>query len=359
MGDYMAILILKKTLSRVAETVFALLVGLILSAVIIVIHGYSVIDTYYWLFYGGFIYYNAILDALAFATPLMLTGTAFAVASLAGLFNIGVEGQTYMGAIGAIFAGALLVTKVNALKPIALPLALLFSMLLGALWALGPAILKVYFGVHEVISTIMFNWMSFYISMYLVSTGPLVDPNRPEKSLTVVEEARFSVIYSILTTSIYLAVIIVSLTYFLLWHTKLGFEIRTCGINPDAARYAGINVKKTMLLAFIISGALAGLAGGLIVTGRPPKWAIHGTLGDVVNIGFDGIGVALIGSNQPLAIIFSSILIGGLRNGSRLLEPYVKMSSELSRAIIGLIILVIALPELYRYISKHLRGRLT
>jgi simple sugar transport system permease protein len=352
----MAAGLLGRVLSRVAETALALVVGLVLSAILILIHGHDASSAFYWLFYGGFIYHYAILDALAFATPLMLTGTAFAVAALAGYFNIGVEGQVYLGAVGAIYAGALLVSQIEALRPVALPLSLIFSALFGMLWSMGPALLRTYLGVHEVISCIMFNWMANWITMYLVSAGPLVDPNRPEKSLSVVPEARFLVIYSILTTCIYLVVGVVVATYIILWHTKLGYEIRVCGSNPDAARYAGISIKRAGLLAFAISGALAGLAGGVIVTGRPPKWAIHGTLGDVVNMGFDGIGVALIGANHPLAIIFSSILIGGLRNGSRLLEPYVKISSELSRAILGLIILVIALPELYRVVKRALRG---
>ncbi|MGC8983025.1 MAG: ABC transporter permease [Desulfurococcaceae archaeon] len=347
--------VLRKVAWGLAQSLFAIALGLAASALLIGVFGYDVPSTFYWLFYGGFVREGAIFDALAFATPLMLTGCAFAVAALAGLFNIGTEGQAYMGAIGAILAGALLAESFSPLRPIALPLSLVFSAVFGLLWAVVPAVLKAYFGVHEVISTIMFNWMAFWVSMYLVQRGPLVDPNRPEKSLSVVPEARFGVIESILTTSIYFAVAVVVAVYFILWYTKVGFELRVVGSNPHAAVFAGISVKKRQVLALVISGALAGLAGGLIVVGRPPKWAIHGTLGDVMNVGFDGIGVSMIALNHPLGILLSSLFIGGIRNGSRLLEPYAKMSSELSRAVIGLMIIAMALPGIVGYIKSYLR----
>lgn len=348
--------VLEKLLLNTAQVLLALVIGFAVSAILIIAYGYDPLAAFYWLFYGGFVRGYAVYEALAFATPLMLTGVAFAVTARAGLFNIGVEGQAYLGSIGAIYAGAVLVVQHSWLKPCALPLALLFSAIMGIAWATVPALLKAYLKVHEVISTIMFNWMATWISMFLVSSGPLVDPERPEKSLTVIEEARFGVIQGIFTNAIYFVLVVVIAVYVILWHLKIGFEIRTVGASLDAARYAGVNTRKTQVLAFLISGALAGLAGGIIVVGRPPKWAIHGTLGDLIYVGFDGIGVSMIGFNHPLAIILSAFFIGGIRNGSRLLEPYARISSELSRAIVGLIIITLAIPGLVKLVRSLRRG---
>ena len=348
--------VLAKVLKGLVEALLALAVGLAVSAVLIAIYGLDPAKAFYWLFYGAFGTLGLVLDTLAYATPLMLTGAAFAVCAKAGMFNIGVEGQAYLGAIGAVALGGALARQAPELSPVTLPLALLGSSLLGAAWALGPALLKVFRGVHEVISSIMFNWTAFYLAMYLVR-GPLVNPARPEMSIPVVPQARFPLVFrgSILTSAIYVSVSVCIAVYLVLRLTKLGFEMRLVGANPDAARYSGVSIKRAMLAAYAVSGALAGLAGGLIVTGRPPVWSIYGTLGNVANVGFDGIGVALVGMNNPLAIVFTSILIGGLWNGSRFMEPYAGVCSELSRAVIGLIVIALSVPELLRIISRYVR----
>ncbi|MCX8185466.1 MAG: ABC transporter permease [Sulfolobales archaeon] len=344
------------TLKRLAEALLALAVGLAISAILILAYGYDPVKALYWLFYGGFGTQTVFLDSLAYAAPLILTGAAFAVCASAGMFNIGTEGQAYMGAVGGIVFGGLLLKHLQVLSPLGVFIALSGSAILGALWALGPALLKVFRGVHEVISSIMFNWVAFYTVMYLVR-GPIVNPARPEMSISVEPPARFSVIFrgSVLTEAIYVAVAVSVVAYLVLKLTKLGFEIRLVGIGLDTARYAGVSTRKTMILAYLLSGALAGLGGGLIVTGRPPVWSIYGTLGNIMNVGFDGIGVSLVAANNPVAVVFSSILIGGLWNGSRFMEPYAKVSSELSRAVIGLIVIALSTPEVLRLLRKLTR----
>jgi len=341
----------------VAETLIALLAGLLASSILILSYGYDPIKAFYWLFYGGFGSLESILDTLGYATPLMLTGIAFGLCFKGGMFNVGVEGQAYMGAIGAIIFGGLVPRLLPILSPFSLILALAGSMLLGLAWALPPALLKAYRGVHEVISTIMFNWIAYNFVMFLVR-GPLVNPSRPEMSLSVVENARFSVVpgSAVLTTAILVSISAAILMHLLLTLTRLGFEIRITGSNIDAAKYSGINYKNIVITSFLLSGALSGLAGGLVITGRPPVWALYGTLGNIMNVGFDGMGVALIGRNHPLAIILSGIFIGGLWNGSRLMEPYSGVSSELSRAIIGLIVIALSIPELSKRLSRILQG---
>ncbi len=350
---------LKKVGMEFAESGIALLLGLAVAALLIIAYGYNPLLAYRWLFYGGFGSVHSILDTISYAMPLMLTGITFALGVKAGLFNIGAEGQAYMGAIGAIVAGALLPRMVNLPGVVIQILIILTAMLFGMLWSLVPALLKIYKGVHEVISTIMFNWIGYYLAMYLATHPPLVDPNRSEKTLSIVEAARFPVFttQSILTNAIFISIAFCIAIYLFLTLTKAGFELRIVGANPDAARYSGVNQRKVILMSFLIGGLAAGLGGGLAIAGRPPVWALYGTLGNVAGIGFDGIGVALIGRNNPIGIIASAILIGGLWNGSRVMEPYSGVASELSKAINGLIIVMLSIPELWRLISKAVRRR--
>ena len=349
---------LKKIFTEFSLSVAALILGLVIAALLILAYGKDPILAYKWLFYGGFGNYYTLLDTLSYAMPLMLTGVTFAIGVKAGLFNIGAEGQAYMGAIGAVIAGALIPRLVSLPGPLILLLVVVTSMIFGMLWSLGPALLKIYKGVHEVISTIMFNWIAYYLAMYLATHPPLVDPHRSEKTLSIVPEGRFPLLYpekSILTAAVFISIAFCIAIYLFLTMTKAGFELRLVGANPDAARYAGINQRRTILMSFLIGGLAAGLAGGLTIAGRPPVWALYGTLGNIAGIGFDGIGVALIGRNNPIGAIIAAIFIGGLWNGSRVMEPYSGVASELSRAINGLIIVMLSIPELWRIIGGYVR----
>ena len=345
---------IRKFVSEASEPIFALFLGLLIASFLMIAFGYNPYVAYSWLFYGGFGNLTSFLDTLSYAMPLMLTGITFAIGVKAGLFNIGAEGQVYMGALGAIIAGGLLPRVVNVPSFLLPILVILTSALMGLIWSLGPALLKIYRGVHEVISTIMFNWIAYYLAMYLATSKPLVDPARSEKTLSLVEGARFPVMHSksILTYGVFVSIVFCIGVYLFLKLTKAGFELKIVGANPDAARYAGISQKKAILNSFLIGGLAAGLAGGLIISGRPPVYALYGTLGNVSGSGFDGIGVALIGKNSPLGVILASIFIGGLNNGSRFMEPYAGVASELSKAVNGLIILALAVPELRNYLVK-------
>lgn len=355
----MSLYLLKKVSSGFAESAIALVLGLLIAALLIVAYGYNPALAYRWLFFGGFGTASNILDTISYSIPLMLTGVTFAIGVKAGLFNIGAEGQAYMGAIGAVIAGALIPRYLGISGPVLIALVVVFSMGFGLLWSVGPALLKIYRGVHEVISTIMFNWIAYFLAMYLALHPPLVDPMRSEKTLSLVESARFHILNpkSILTDAVFISVGFCVAVYLFLAMTKAGFELRLVGANPDAARYAGVSHSRAMLTSFLIGGLAAGLGGGLAVAGRPPVWALYGTLGNVAGIGFDGIGVALIGRNNPVGIILSAIFIGGLWNGSRFMEPYSGVASELSKAINGLIIIMLAIPELWRILSRIARRR--
>ncbi|RLG83443.1 MAG: ABC transporter permease [Thermoprotei archaeon] len=343
---------LKYALREVGLSLLAMGIGLGFGALLMAIYGYDPILAYKALFRGAFGDITEIAETLAFSIPLMLTGLTFAIGVKAGLFNIGAEGQMYLGAIGAVAFGGLL----SLPHGIHVAVAALGAMLFGALWSVGPALLKIYRGVHEVISTIMFNWIAYWFVMYL-ALHVLVDPNRSERTIPVAETARFSVLLkgSTLTGAIYVAIAFCIVVYLFLSLTKIGFELRLLGANPTAAQYAGVNPKKVIFLSFLIGGLAAGLAGGLQIIGRPPAWALYGTLGNVLGLGFAGIGVALIGRNNPIGVVLAAIFYGALQHGGRYMEYEAGVCSELIGAISGLIIIALSVPEVVTLIRLRLK----
>lgn len=345
---------LKRIMTSLLISLGVFLLGLGIGAVLMIIFGYNPIKAYGALFYGAFIARGGLAESISFSIPLMLAGLTFAISARAGLFNIGAEGQIYLGAVGAVLAGA----YVSMPFPLHLIVTTLVAMLFGVLWSIGPALLKIYRGVNEVISTIMFNWMAYYLTMYL-ALNVLYDPSRAERTVTVLPTARYPqlVEYSSLTTAIFGALLLCLIFYLILFKTKVGYELRVLGLNPDASRYSGINNRRLVLYSFILGGMAAGLAGGLLITGRPPTFALYGTLGNVSGYGFDGIGVALIGRNHPIGVILSSFLIAALRNGGRYMEFQAGVYSELVRAIIGVIVIALAIPEIYEFVARYIRIR--
>lgn len=282
--------------------------------------------------------------------PLALTALTFSIGVRSGLFNIGAEGQVYIGALAAVAIGSLSLGYAH------IALAIIFSALLGMLWASIPAILKIYRGVHEVISTIMLNWIAYYTAIYL-SSQILVDPSRPEKTLSVLESAR---LYSIvpgttLTGGIFISFATTMVYYLILSRSVLGYELSLLGSGTDVARYAGVNVKRTVIYSFLLGGIASGIAGGLLVVAKPPTYAIYGNLGNITGYGFDGIGVALIGRNNPIGIILASILYGGIKNGGRYMEYYAGIDSDLVRAINGLFVIALSMPELLKILRRLVR----
>jgi simple sugar transport system permease protein len=253
----------------------------------------------------------------------------------------------YMGAIGAtIIAGAL------ALPPGAhVAAATLFGMALGAVWALPVALLKMWRGVHEVVSTIMLNYIAFWLVTYLLRTQ-FGDPERAERGIPALASARYSIIGGTLTTAIFVVLVFCICVTILLWRTGIGFELRLVGDNPDAAKYAGVSIGRAILVSFLVGGLAAGLAGASQVLGRPPSWTLYATLGNIINLGFNGIGVALIGRNHPIGGIFAAVFYGGMLNGGRYMEYNVGVASELVQAINGIIVIALAIPEVIVLIRR-------
>ncbi len=330
------------------ESVLAALIGLLIGALLMYIWGYNPWKAYWALLQGAYSGGYEWASTLSRATPLILTALTFSVCVRAGMFNIGAEGQMFMGAMAAICI-ALFKLPVG----LHLLVGLLFAAVAGALWSVVPAVLKVTRGVSEVISTIMFNWIARWLALY-IAIYILVDPSRAEKTLTIPVTARFPILMrgTDFSYSFLLSVFVALVLYFVLWHTTMGYEVRAAGLNPTAARYGGIRNKRTMIVSFLLGGVTAGLAGAAIVMGMPPSYAAFGggAFPELTNIGFDGMAVAMVGRNHPIGILLAAVLFGGLNAGGRVMQFYGSnpVPLEMVRIVMGAIVLAMSIPELIR-----------
>ena len=331
-------------LNPVIESLLAAVVGLLVGAILMLIWGYNPWKAYSALLQGAYGDTYGWASSAARAVPLILTALTFSIGVRAGMTNIGAEGQVYIGAVAAVMVGYF--TLPTGLHLI---VGLIFAMFAGAIWSLGPAILKITRGVNEVISTIMFNWIARFLTFYMVAFV-LVDPMRGEKTISIPKSARFPILIrgTDLSWSILAAVVFAIIIYFLLWHTVTGYEVRAAGLNPSAARYGGIKSKRTMFLAFILGGFSAGLAGATIVMGNPPTYAIISGMPQLLNAGFDGMAVAMVGRNHPIGILIAALFFGGLTAGGRMMQFTAGVPLEMVRVVEGVIVLTMAIPELIR-----------
>jgi len=268
-------------LNPALESVLAGVVGLLAGALLMWIWGYDPWKAYMAMFRGAYGDSYGLASSAARGAPLILTALTFSICVRAGMFNIGAEGQLYMGAIAAVTIGYF--TLPSGLHII---VGIIFAMIAGAAWSLVPAILKLTRGVHEVISTIMFNWIARFLAFYMVAFI-LVDPVRGEKTISIPMNARFPILVrgTDLSYSLFAAVLFAIVIYFVLWHTIMGYEVRASGLNPKAARYGGIKGKRAMLMSFILGGLAAGLAGATVVMGNPPTYAVISGLPQLMHVG--------------------------------------------------------------------------
>jgi simple sugar transport system permease protein len=298
------------------------------------------------ILYGAFGYDLAIGYTLYYTTNFVFTGLAVAVAFHAGLFNIGGEGQAYVGGLGA----ALGILAVDHLLPfyLVLPLAVLLAAAFGAAWAAIPAYLQAYRGSHIVITTIMFNFIAAALMVYLmvnvlIQPGSMSPESReflPSGQLPFVHEMLgwlgIEMTPSPLNLSVVWAAVCCVLVWGFIWHTRWGYEIRTVGANETAAVYAGINPRRVIMLSMCISGALAGFLGINEVMGVHHRLLLNFTAG----YGFTGIAVALMGRNHPVGIVLASLLFGMLyQGGAELAFEEPKVTREMVVTIQGLVIL--------------------
>lgn len=291
-----------------------------------------------------------IFDSLVTATPYIFAGLAVAVGFRCGLFNIGAEGQLYMGAIFSVWVGF----TFKGLSPwVHIPFALLAGALGGALWAFVPAILKAKTGAHEVINTIMMNYIAFRLSEWLLSDkGPLKRPDSANPISPFIEKSaelpRFFPDPIRFHLGFFIALGVALFVYWFLFKTTLGFELRTVGANPNAAKYAGMSITRNLVIAMCLSGGLAGLAGANEVLGLNHNLALSFSSG----YGFDSIALALLGKSHPLGVVLAALLFGTLRSGATRMQNVAKIPTDIISIIQALIIAFIAAPAIIRSLYR-------
>jgi len=296
------------------------------------------------LLVGAFGSFKGIANMIVAATPLMLTGLAVGVGLKAGLFNIGATGQVLLGG----FAAALIGTQVaGAPIWIALPVAMLGGMLAGALAGFIPGFLKAFTGAHEVVTTIMLNAL-----VQLTVSGLVNDVFRaPGFSFARTAPVGNAELTGVGNTTLHLgvlfALVCIPISYWLLWRTTVGFEIRAVGSNPTAARYAGMNPRRMIIFTMSLCGAFAGLGGAVEILRLGYYPAVFGT-----SIGFDGITVALLGRSNPVGILLAALLLGAMRAGAPLMQIQARVPVEIIDVIQGVILIFLAAEVVVRQIFR-------
>ena len=309
----------------------------------------EVSDGYQALFQGSIGSGRAWSETLFSATPLILTGLAVALAFQAGLFNIGANGQLHMGGMAALYVGF----SVDLPAVPLITLSLLAAIVAGGIWGAVPGYLKAKTGAHEVITTIMFNFIALFFVNYLLTTRFFQAPGRDDPISKPVNEAAelprlFGSDYRI-HIGFFIALVAVAFTHWLLYHSVLGFEFRAVGANPQAARYAGMKTTLVFVLVMAIAGAMAGLAGANQILGLEPFRAQSNFAGTT---GFDGISIALLGRSHPVGVLWAGILFGALRAGGREMQGVAGIPIDLVIVIQALIIVFIAAPAVIRAIYR-------
>lgn len=308
---------------------------------------------YIGLIEGAFGSPQALSETTVWASPYIFAGLAVALAFKGGLFNIGAEGQLALGALVSAWIGFGLPRIVGPIPAVVhVPLAIAGGTLAGGIWAGIPGWLKAKTGGHEVINTIMMNYLALLLTSYLLN-GPWKD-NRPGNVVAqtplIAASAQLQPILPDLRFhwGVILALLAAAGVYWLLWRTTLGFEIRTVGANPSAARYAGIGVERIIVLSMAFSGMLAGIAGAIEVVALNHRHTVSFNIG----YGFDAIAIALLGKNHPVGVVLAAFLFGAMRNGATKMQFLTQVPVDVISLIQALVLLFVAADEIVRFIYR-------
>jgi simple sugar transport system permease protein len=329
----------------------ATLAALGVGAIMLQLLGANPVTAYSALFSGAFGSQNALADTIVRATPLLLVALGICIAFRGGVINIGGEGQLVAGAILGTLVGLIFP---NAPGIVVIPVALVAGFVGGAIWGGIPGVLKAYYNVNEILSTIMLNIIAVQGMNYLLRQ-PMIDPAQAEAASRIPQTARLAQAFDLprlvptrLHLGALLAVILAFVVYIFLWRTTTGYRIRAVGLNPDASRYAGINVKRNIVLALLLSGAFAGLAGAVQVYGVHHRMFTDGSLaGFTGSAGFNGIVVALFGKLNPIGAIPAAFIFGALIVGANSLQRAMQVPAALITALNGLVVVFVVSSELF------------
>ncbi|MBX3279142.1 MAG: ABC transporter permease [Acidobacteria bacterium] len=359
---------MKRLVGELIFPLLAVVAAFLIGAVVVLAIGDNPIEVYRILLTSAFSFHDALGNftfdnwgyTLFYATPLIFTGLAVALAFKCGLLNIGAEGQLYVGAFAAAWVG---ITFTWLPGIMLIPVAMIAAMAAGAGWGAIPGYLKAKFGSHEVINTIMLNFIAVGILSYLTQRHYKVAGDPIMQTVEIAEHGQIARLHSFLSPfgidfpqriplnfAFILALLACVAFYFFLWRTKWGYEIRAVGSSQSAAEYGGINVRNQIILAMAISGAIAGMVGINEVLGYRYRYYHDFS----ANYGFTGIAVALLGRNHPVGIVLAAILFGALIRGGLFVDIFTDhVSKDLVQVLQAVIILFVAMEALFRQILRR------
>ena len=335
------------------RTLISIVVGFAVGAVFLAAVQINVGAAYGKLFSSIFANAKSLSYSVVYATPLIILGLSVAFSFRTGVFNIGAEGQFVVGSMAACVVGIL----VPAPAIVLVPLCVLVSAVAGAVWGMIVGILKVKWGINEVLSMIMFNWIAFYLSNYIAGLPAIKSDGNAEATKNVQEAAMILLPKSVISKlglcnsanwGIFVAILLSIFCYVVIEKTTLGFSLKAVGSNRDAAEYAGINVNRAVLTALGISGAMGGIAGAMNLLGMGQRISIFTAQ---ESYGFQGIIAALIGNSNPLGVFFGGLFYGAIKYGGSRLN-LIGAPSEVVNVIMGTVVFFIAISHIFKF-RKH------
>jgi len=339
--------------NRVVHIILSIILGFLVGAIFLVILNISVSAAYGRLF-APFTTLKGITYIIVYAIPYIMTGLSVAFSFKTGVFNIGCEGQFVVGSITASCIG---IFCANLPSIILIPMCFIGAMLAGALWGIIVGVLKIKWGINEVLSMIMFNWIAFYLSNFIVKLPAVHSDGTAEATKNISENAQTLFSDEIIAKfglcptanwGILVAIIMAVVVWFIIEKTTLGYELKAVGFNKDAALYGGINVNRSILLALAISGAMAGLGGALQVMGMGKRISLFSSQ---EGFGFAGIVTALIGCSNPFGVIAAGLFYGLLMYGGSKLN-LVGAPTQLVSVIVGTVVFFIAISIVFQNIKE-------
>ncbi len=363
--------ILKKPIT---STLIAILCGFIVASIILAFAGYNPFEIIGVMFKGIFARPKSVANVIIKATPIILTGVSVAFAFKTGLFNIGSEGQFIIGSVTAVIFGI----TFNFHPIIQIPMLMLVGILAGGVYGSIVGFLKARFGIHEVITSIMLNWIALYFLNYISNSKTFHKPNttgtydinnsglitlfrnmkESKEGIATLKKNPYVadvVLKTDINIGILIAILVAIVAWFLLYKTTKGYELRAVGFNPNSSRCAGIDVDKNILQSMLISGAISGLAGAITVMGITPHNV--SVLSVFENNGFNGLSVALIANSSPIGCIFAGLLFSGLIYGGRSVQFETGAPSEIINIMIGTIVFFVALTRIVPVLADRLERK--
>ena len=340
------------------RTLISIVVGFAVGAVFLAAVQIDVGAAYGKLFTSIFANAKSLSYSVVYATPLIILGLSVAFSFRTGVFNIGAEGQFVVGSMAACVVGIL----VPAPAIVLVPLCVLASAAAGAVWGMIVGILKVKWGINEVLSMIMFNWIAFYLSNYIAGLPAIKSDGNAEATKNVQEAAMILLPKGVISKlglcnsanwGIFVAILLSIFCYVVIEKTTLGFSLKAVGSNRDAAEYAGINVNRAVLTALGISGAMGGIAGAMNLLGMGQRISIFTAQ---ESYGFQGIIAALIGNSNPLGVFFGGLFYGAIKYGGSRLN-LIGAPSEVVNVIMGTVVFFIAISHIFKFRKRKKEGK--